>query len=104
MYLAWRIAARYLRGAKSHRAINAITWVAACGIAIITTALICALSVYNGFEDLVGRLCSNFDPDLRIEASRGKHFSDDSLVVVSLCADPDVESVNRTLEETVLLG
>ncbi len=104
MSLAWRIAARYLRGAKSHRAINAITWVAACGIAIITTALICALSVYNGFEDLVGRLCSNFDPDLRIEASRGKHFSDDSLVVVSLCADPDVESVNRTLEETVLLG
>jgi ABC-type lipoprotein release transport system permease subunit len=102
--LAWRIAARYLFGAKSHHAINAITWVAACGVAIITTALICTLSVYNGFEELVGRLCSNFDPELRIEATQGKHLSDPTRVATVLDAQAGVASYDASVEETVLLS
>jgi ABC-type lipoprotein release transport system permease subunit len=104
MSLPWRIAARYLFGAKSHHAINAITLVAACGVAVITTALICALSVYNGFEELVGRLCSNFDPELRIEAAEGKHLADPLRVARVLSAQPEVLTYDATLEETVLLS
>jgi ABC-type lipoprotein release transport system permease subunit len=104
MMLAWRIAARYLFGAKSHHAINAITWVAACGVAIITTALICTLSVYNGFEELVGRLCANFDPELRIESRTGKHLTNTATLDSILSHDPDVAVCSASLEETVLLS
>lgn len=102
--LAFNIALRYLFAPKSHSAINSITLVAACGVAIITAAMICVLSVYNGFEGLVSDLTSRFDPDLRIEATIGKGFADDEQLR-SLIEDlPEVESVNATLEETVLLS
>lgn len=103
--LAWDIACRYLFARKSHAAINAISVVAACGVAVITTALVCTLSVYNGFETLVAGLCSNFDPDIRIEARTGKTFRADSDSLLNLIAGrPDITAVSRTLEETVLLA
>ncbi len=104
MRLALQIALRYLFSPKSHSAINLITLVAACGVGIITAAMICCLSVYNGFEQLVGDLTSRFDPDLRIEASQGKTFSDQPQLRQLILSHPDVEQVNATLEETVLLS
>lgn len=102
--LALRIAFRYLLAQKSHRAINAITQVAACGVAIITAALICVLSVYNGFEGLVGSLTSQLDPDLRIEARHGKFFDDDGELRQLLTRHPDVECISAMLQETVLIS
>ncbi len=102
--LAFNIALRYLLAPKSHSAINTITLVAACGVAIITAAMICVLSVYNGFEGLVSDLTSRFDPDLRIEASVGKGFTEDTQLRSFIEDLPEVESVNVTLEETVLLS
>lgn len=102
--LALKIALRYLFAAKSHSAINLITLVAACGVGIITAAMICVLSVYNGFEGLVSDLTSRFDPDLRIEAQTGKSFADDAVLRQQIEAFPEVESVNATLEETVLMS
>lgn len=102
--LAFNIALRYLFAPKSHSAINTITLVAACGVGIITAAMICVLSVYNGFEDLVSDLTSRFDPDLRIEATVGKNFTEDKQLRELIEDLPEVESVNVTLEETVLLS
>ena len=102
--LALRIALRYLFAPKSHSAINAITLVAACGVGVITAAMICVLSVYNGFEGLVSQLTSRFDPDLRVEAAEGKTFSDNDTLRQVLLSHPDVEAVDATLEETVLLS
>ena len=104
MKLAARIAIRYLLSKKSHNAINAITLVASCGIAIITAALICMLSVYNGFESLVDSLCSNFDPELRIEPKYGKSFADSEELRDRLVAEPSVSVVCAVLEETILLS
>jgi len=101
--LSLKIAIRYLLSKKSHNAINAITLVASCGVAIITAALICMLSVFNGFESLVDNLCSNFDAELRIEAKKGKTFHDtDSLRNIILGAE-GVEVLSAVLEENVLL-
>lgn len=102
--LAFRIALRYLFSPKSHSAINIITLVAACGVGVITAAMICMLSVYNGFEGLVGDLTSRFDPDLRLEATAGKTFADSPVLRQALLSHPDVEEVNATLEETVLIS
>lgn len=102
--LALNIALRYLFSRKSHSAINLITLVAACGVGIITAAMICCLSVYNGFEGLVGELTSRFDPDLRVEPSQGKTFTDTPSLRQLLLSHPDVEVANATIEETVLLS
>jgi len=101
--LAFRIAARYLFAKKSHNAINAITVVAACGVAIITAALICVLSVFNGFEDLVGKLTSQFDPELKVVALQGKSFHDGVELRQIISGDPDVEAISATLQETILI-
>lgn len=102
--LSLRIAIRYLLGKKSHNAINAITLVASCGIAIITAAMICMLSVYNGFESLVDSLCSNFDAELRIEPRMGKTFSDSDTLRQHILANPDVECLSAVLEEHIILS
>ena len=98
-----KIAARYLLAPKSHSAINAITVVAACGVAIITAALVCVLSVYNGFEDLVGQLTSQLDPTLKVVPVEGKTFQDDAELYRWMSEQPGVEAVSRTLQEVVLI-
>ncbi|MBP5716681.1 MAG: ABC transporter permease [Bacteroidales bacterium] len=97
------IAARYLLAKKSHNAINAITVVAACGVAIITAALVCVLSVYNGFENLVGLLSSQLDPELKIVPIEGKSFHDSPHFRQILADEEDIEAVSATLQETVLI-
>jgi len=68
------IARRYLFSKKSHNAINIISGISATGVAIGTIALVVVLSVFNGFESLVGDMFSSFDPDLRITVAQGKTF------------------------------
>lgn len=102
--LALRIAIRYLLAKKSHNAINAITLVASCGVAIITAAMICMLSVYNGFESLVDSLCSNFDPELKIEAKRGKTFVDTDSLRATVTDVDGVAVLSAVLEENVLMS
>ena len=62
LYIAWR----YLFSKKSHNAINTISMVSVCGVVVATIALVCVLSVYNGFSDVFSSLFSNFDPELKI--------------------------------------
>lgn len=38
---------------KSHHAINIISAISVCGVALATMALVCTMSVFNGFQDLV---------------------------------------------------
>jgi lipoprotein-releasing system permease protein len=68
------VARRYLFSRKSHNAINIISGIAALGVGIGTMALICVLSVFNGFDSLIQGMFSAFDPDLKITVSQGKTF------------------------------
>ncbi len=43
-------------------------------VAVSTAALIIVLSVFNGLGDLIRSLYAAFDPQIKIEASRGKSF------------------------------
>lgn len=74
MNLPFYIARRYLFSKKSHNAINVISMVCVCGVAVATAAVVCALSVYNGFNDLVAGMFSSFDPELKITPCSGKVF------------------------------
>ena len=45
------------------------------GVALVNiSALVCTLSVFNGFQDLVATFFTAFDPELKITAVTGKVF------------------------------
>ena len=69
------IARRYLFSKKSHNAINVISAISVCGIAIATMAMVVVLSVFNGFGGIVEGMFSAFDPDLKITVREGKVFN-----------------------------
>ncbi|MDR2815271.1 MAG: ABC transporter permease [Proteiniphilum sp.] len=74
MNVPFFIARRYLFSKKSHNAINVISTISVCGIAIATAAMVCVLSVFNGFGGIVESMFSVFDPDLKITVKEGKVF------------------------------
>ena len=76
MNFPFYIARRYLFAKKSHNLINIISAISVIGMAVGVTALIVVLSVFNGFDQLIRKMFSNIDSDLRIELVEGKTFSD----------------------------
>lgn len=83
MTFTLKIALRYLVSKKTHSAVNIISAISVCSVVVTTAALVCVLSVYNGFSDLIGGRLSMLDPQISITASRGKAISDaDSVLSV----------------------
>ena len=78
MRVEYKIAWRYLFSKKSHNAINIVSGVSAAGVMVATAALVCVLSVMNGFSRVVEGMFSQFDAELRIEPATGKYFRLDS--------------------------
>lgn len=76
--------------------------VSVCGVVIATIALVCALSVYNGFSDLVSTLFSNFDPELKITLRIGKAFDPTTSSMQKVKELPDVAIFSEVLEDNVL--
>ena len=102
MNCALYIARRYLFSQKSHNAINIISAISVCGVALATLALVCTLSVFNGFHDLISSFFTHFDPDLKVEAIKGKTFEPDSSSLAAIRALPEVEVVSLTLEDNAM--
>ena len=102
MNCALYIARRYLFSKKSHNAINIISGISVCGVALATLALVCTLSVFNGFHDLISSFFTHFDPDLKLEVVKGRTFTPDSATLARLRAIPDVEVVSLTLEDNAM--
>lgn len=103
MNFPFYIARRYLFSKKSHNAINIISMVSVSGVVVATIALVCALSVYNGFNDLVSTLFSNFDPELKITPRTGKVFDPSTPQMQQVKALPGVASVSEVLQDNALV-
>ena len=102
MNLPLHIAKRYLFSKKSHNAINIISAISVCGVALATLALVCTLSVFNGFHDLIASFFTHFDPDLKVEAIKGKTFTPDSAQLIAIESIPGVEVLSTTLEDNAM--
>ena len=98
-HIAWR----YIFSKKSHNAINIVSGVSAAAVGVVTAAMVCVLSVMNGFGALIETMFSQFDPELRITATTGKSFSIEDEAIQSVIALPCVELVSQTVEETALI-
>ena len=102
MNLPLYIAKRYLFSKKSHNAINIISAISVCGVALATLALVCTLSVFNGFHDLIASFFTHFDPDLKVETIKGKTFTPDSAQLIAIESIPGVEVLSTTLEDNAM--
>ena len=102
MNFPFYIARRYLFSKKSTNVINVISGISMVGVALATTAMVVALSVFNGFSDLVASLFTNFDPQLEITTVEGKTAPADDPVLVQIKNLPQVEVATECVEDQAL--
>ena len=103
MNFPFYIAKRYLFSKKSHNAINVISAISVCGVALATLALVCTLSVFNGFQDLVTTFFTAFDPELKITAVTGKVFDGQEARIEALRRMPEIAVFSESLEENAMV-
>ena len=103
MNLPFYIARRYLFSKKKHNAINIISGISVCGVALATLALVCTLSVFNGFQDMVAGFFTAFDPELKITIREGKVFEPQGAAFQEVRSLPDIGVWTETLEENAMV-
>ena len=104
MNLSLYIAGRYLFSKKSHQVINIMSGVAIAGIALATAAMVCTLSVFNGFQSIVAGQFSAFDADIRITAASGKVIMTDVPEIAAVAQLPQIEAQSFTIEGKAMVG
>ena len=102
MSLPLKIAWRYLMSKKGHQAVNIISIVAVCGVVVSTAALICVLSVFNGFRGLIMGRLAMLDPQVAITATLGKTVNDADSVINAIGDIPGVERAVPVIEDQAL--
>ena len=98
-HIAWR----YLFSKKGHNAINIVSGISAAAVMVVTAAMVCVLSVMNGFGVLVEHMFLEFDPALMVVPAEGTTLRTDTAPIVSLHAREDIEAVSMQLEQTALI-
>lgn len=98
-YIAWR----YLVAKKRQNAINIISGISCLAVAVVTAAMICVLSVMNGFGEAVEQMFSQLDAELRITPAEGKSLQLDDERIQAIQALSEVAIMAPTIEETALV-
>lgn len=93
-----RIALRYLFGARTHRAVTLIARLSMAGVAVATAAIICVLSVFNGFVELADSRLSCINPSFKIVRADGARIGQADSLVRSLCADARIRAAAPVIE------
>ena len=102
MSLPLKIACRYLVSKKGHQAVNIISIIAVCGVVVSTAALICVLSVFNGFRGLIMGKLAMLDPQVAITATMGKTINDADSVIDVVSNIQGVERAVPVIEDQAL--
>ena len=102
MKTALKIAWRYLFAKKQFNAIHIITAISSVAVGVVTAAMICVLSVMNGFGVMIEHLFSQFDPDLRITSQSGKSFVISEEKKSKLLELPSINLISESISETAL--
>jgi lipoprotein-releasing system permease protein len=102
------IAKRYSLTKRKEQFITTISILSMLGITVGVAALICVLSVFNGFSKVVTDILVNFDPHVRINAvasdtASGKFIADAASVISTLKQFPEVEAAGPVAREKGVL-
>lgn len=103
MNLALYIAKRYLFSRQRHQVINIISGVAVAGVALATAAMICTLSVFNGFQDIVAGQFTAMDPDIKVVPVKGKSFDISTQAVDNVKSLPQLDVVSFSVEDKAMI-
>lgn len=102
----WRlppaVAWRYLWSKKSHSTVSAIAAVSIVGIAVATAAIVCVLSVFNGFRDVLAGKLDTMSPDIVVTPAAGKTFADADSLATALKKEAGVEIASPVLTDNAL--
>ena len=103
MNVSLYIARRYLFSKKSHQAINIISGVAVAGVTLATIAMVCTLSVFNGFRMLVAEQFTAFDPEIKITIDKGKAFDTTGEAIMEIKKLPEIAVITESIEDKVMV-
>ncbi|MFN0032233.1 MAG: ABC transporter permease [Flavobacteriales bacterium] len=103
MNISFFIARRHLFSKKSRGIINVISTISMVVVAFVTAAMIVVMSAFNGIDDLVKKLFSNFDTPLTILPAEGKMFADSLLTDEQLLSVGGIRGFSRVIEEDAWL-
>lgn len=102
MNFSFYIARRYLLAKKSHNLINVISAISMTGVGVGALALIVILSVFNGFELVIGKLVNSTTPDLMIETKAGRWIEMRTFPLESLKKIEGVQQIVEVIEDDAL--
>ena len=103
MNLPLFIARRYFLSKGKKKFINIISIVAMLAVAVPTIALVIVMSVFNVFNHLLTSIYVTFDPEIKIEATKGKSFEVNDEMIFSLKAIKGVDVVTEVIEDYAYL-
>ena len=99
LHIAWR----YLFSRKRVNAINIVSGVSAAAVAVVAAAMICVLSVMNGFGSVIEHMFSQFDPQLQVVAASGKTFRTDAKEIQQLRSYSVIDCLAEVVENTAMV-
>lgn len=102
MNFTLKVAARYLVSKKTHSAVNIISIISVCGVVVTTAALVCVLSVFNGFAGLISGKLSMLDPQISVTSVQGKVIQNADSVLEAVRAVDGVDVAVPVIEDHCL--
>jgi ABC-type lipoprotein release transport system permease subunit len=96
------VAFRYLFSKKKQSAINLISIVSVFGVVVSTAALVCVMSVFNGFSDMFEKSIGDIASELQITAKRGKTF-DFSKIEGKIAEIQNIAVVSQVIQDNALI-
>ncbi|MCL2327708.1 MAG: FtsX-like permease family protein [Bacteroidetes bacterium] len=103
MGVSFFLARRYLFSKKSKNAINYISGVSVVLVAVVSMALVVAMSIFNGLSDVVTAMFNSFDPHIKITHSTGRIFNQNEVTPV-LQNNTNITAFSATLEDDALFS
>lgn len=98
-----RIAWRYLWAKKSHSAVSAISAISICGMAVATAAIVCVLSVFNGFREVMESKLDILAPDVMVTPAEGKVIADADSAAAAIARIKGVATVMPEVTDNALV-
>ncbi|MCM1153454.1 MAG: ABC transporter permease [Muribaculum sp.] len=97
------LALRFLGSKKSHGAVSAVTAVSVIGVAVATAAIICVLSVFNGFRDVLYERLDSLTPDVTVMPNAGKSVADGDSLCEAVRKVSGVDIATPVVEDQALI-
>lgn len=102
MGVVLKIALRYFKAKKTHSAVNIISLISICGVMLASAALVCVLSVFNGFSSLMGEKLAKLDPQISISPATGKTINNSDSLLDIIGGIEGVKLAIPTIQEQAL--